>query len=120
MDESVDVRITALAALERYGPATAGEAKAIGKALSAKDAQTRLWATRAIAAVGPKGREEGMEALSKALGDEEVRIRRLAAEGLMAFGPYDEPTTKALRKALIDSDDEVRRNASRALLVEKK
>jgi HEAT repeat protein len=120
MDESVDVRTTALAALERYGPAAAGEAKAINKAISAKDAATRLWATRAIAAVGPKGREAAMEGLSKALGDEEVRIRRRAAEGLIAFGPFDEPTTKALRKALNDSDDEVRRNASRALLEEKK
>ena len=120
MDESVDVRITALAALERYGPEAAGEAKAISKALSAKDALTRLWATRAIAAVGPKGREIAQETLSKTLGDEEVRIRRLAAQGLSAFGPYDEPTIKALRKALTDSDDEVRRQASRALLAEKK
>ncbi len=119
-DESVDVRITALAALERYGASAASEVKAIRQALSAKDAQTRLWATRALAAVGPKGREEVREGLSKALGDEEVRIRRLAAEGLIAFAPHDEPTTKALRKALTDSDDEVRRNASRALLVEKK
>jgi HEAT repeat protein len=120
MDESVDVRITALAALERYGPAAAGEARAINKALSAKDALTRLWATRAIAAVGTKGREAAVEGLTKALGDEEVRIRRRAAEGLIAFAPYDDPTTKALRKALSDSDDEVRRNASKALLAEKK
>jgi HEAT repeat protein len=120
-DENGDVRITALAALERYGRAAAPEVKRVCQVLKNKknDEQTRLWALRVLAAAGSEGREEATRPLIEALSPKEAAaVRRAAIRALAGYGKPDADTTAALRAALKDDDDEVRRGASEALLAE--
>jgi HEAT repeat protein len=118
-DDNGDVRITALAALERYGPEAAPAVEKVTAALKkGGDEQTRLWAVRVLAAVGRAGREKTTAPLIEALSAKEVTIRRAAARALAGFGAPDEATTTALRAALKDADGEVRRTAAEALLAE--
>jgi HEAT repeat protein len=117
-DENGDVRITALAALERYGRAAAPAVKDVGPVLKDGDEQTRLWAIRALAAIGPEAREGATAALIGVLTAKEPSVRRAAAAALARYGKPDPATTAALRAALQDDDAEVRRTASRALLAE--
>jgi HEAT repeat protein len=119
-DDNGDVRITALAALERYGPEAAPAVEKVTALLKkGGDEQTRLWAVRVLAAVGRAGREKTAAPLIEALSAKEVTIRRAAAGALAGLGAPDEATTAALRAALKDADGEVRRTASEALLGEK-
>jgi HEAT repeat protein len=118
-DDNGDVRITVLAALERYGPEAAPAVKEVSQALKSGDEQTRLWAVRVLVAVGPKGRKETVGPLTEALSAKETTIRRAAARGLARLGAPDEATAPALRAALKDADAEVRRAAAEALLAEK-
>jgi len=117
-DENGDVRITVLAALERYGPAAVGAVKEVSQALKGGDEQTRLWAVRVLAAIGPEGREKTTAPLLEALSAKEVAVRRIAVRALAGFGKPGATATDALRAALKDDDAEVRRLASEALLVE--
>jgi HEAT repeat protein len=118
-DKNGDVRITVLAALERYGAAALPAVKPLRKVLKEGDEQTRLWAVRILAAIGDKGREETSALLIDALRAQEVAIRRIAVTALAQFGKPDEKTAKILIAALQDEDGEVRRVASEALLAEK-
>jgi HEAT repeat protein len=115
-DENGDVRITALAALERYGPAAAPAVTEVSQALNKGDEATRLWAVRVLAAVGPGGKAKTREPLIGALSARGVGIRRIATVALARFGKADKATTAALRAALADEDADVRRTASEALL----
>jgi HEAT repeat protein len=115
-DESGAVRVTVLAALERYGPAAAPAVKELAQALKAGDVTTRVWAARTLGAVGAKARGEGAAALVDALSAKEVELRRAAVRALTRLGPPDDVTTPALRRALTDPDNEVRRLAGAALL----
>jgi HEAT repeat protein len=115
-DENGDVRITALAALERYGPAAMPAVGEVSQALKKGDEATRLWAVRVLAAVGPGGKAKTREPLIAALSAKSVGIRRIAAGALAGFDKPDEATKAALRAALADEDAQVRRTASEALL----
>jgi HEAT repeat protein len=117
-DDNGDVRITALAALERYRAAARPAVKEVSQALKGGDEQTRLWAVRVLTAVGPEGREETTEPLIGALSAKEPAIRRAAVTALARFDKPDQKTRAALRAALADDDGEVRRTASEALLAE--
>jgi HEAT repeat protein len=117
-DENGDVRITVLAALERYGPAAAPEVGRVSQVLKGGDESTRLWAVRVLAAAGPEGRKDATGPLIGALSAKEPAVRRAAAGALARYGKPDEATTAALRTALKDDDGEVRRTASEALLSE--
>jgi HEAT repeat protein len=118
-DKNGDVRITVLAALERYGPDAIGAVKEVSQqALKGRDEQTRLWAVRVLAAIGPKGREKTTAPLIEALKAKEVGIRRIAVRALSGFGKPGADTAEDLRAALKDDDAEVRRMASEALLAE--
>src|SRR5262249_15517517 len=106
-----------LAALERYGPKARPAIKAViqtGKKNG--DEQTRLWAVRVLAAVGTEGRSETTTPLIEALSAKEVAIRRVAVAALARLDKPDQAVTDALRTALADTDSEVRRTASEALL----
>jgi HEAT repeat protein len=115
-DDNGDVRITALAALERYKADARSAVKEVSEALKRDDEQTRLWAVRVLAAVGSEGRAEATTPLIGALKMKEPAIRRIAVTALAKFDKPDKDTTAALRAALADDDGEVRRTASEALL----
>jgi HEAT repeat protein len=117
-DENADVRVTALAALVRYGPDALDAIEKVAPKVKAGDEQTRLWAVRVLAAVGTDGRKQTTAPLIEALAAKEVPVRRTAVAALVRFGKPDQATTAALRAALGDPDAEVRRTASEALLAE--
>jgi HEAT repeat protein len=54
--------------------------------------------------------------LIKALADEQAEVRQAAAVALSAYGLLAEPAIPALKKATNDPDDEVKREAGRALV----
>jgi HEAT repeat protein len=119
-DDNGDVRITALAALQRYKADARRAVKEVSEALKRDDEQTRLWAVRVLAAVGPEGRAETTIPLIGALKMKEPAVRRIAVTALAKFDKPDKDTAAALRAALraalADDDGEVRRTASEALL----
>jgi HEAT repeat protein len=113
-DETGDVRITALAALEHYGPAAKEAVPALAAAVAHKDATMRVPAIRTLALLG-KEANEATPALVKALSDADAEVRQAAARALGKLGP-PEAAAPALRKAMRDPDAGVRRAASAALL----
>jgi HEAT repeat protein len=119
-DDNGDVRITGLAALERYKREALGAVKEVSQAVKARDEQTRLWAVRVLAAISPKGGTQTSDALTEALSPREssVAVRRAAVAALAQFGKSNEKVAATLRTALADSDSEVRRTAGEALLAE--
>jgi HEAT repeat protein len=117
-DENWDVRITAAAALERYGPAAKAAAPALAKAVNRGKPEIRLWVIRAVVAVGPEARP-AVPALVTALADPDERIRAAAAKALGKFRPHAPAALEALRKGLGDSAADVREAASDALLAGK-
>jgi HEAT repeat protein len=117
-DKNWDVRITAAAALERYGPAAKAAVPALAQAVNRGKPEIRLWVIRAVVAVGPEARSAA-PALVTALSDPDDRLRAAAAKALGKFHPHSPAALKALRKGLGDSAAEVREAASDALLAGK-
>jgi len=115
-DINGDVRITVLAALERYGPEAAPVIKDVRGLLGQGDLATQRWAARVLRAIGPKARLEATPGLLKLLAAENVELRQAAVQALQAFGPADEVSKPALLKALNDSDPTTRRIAWEILL----
>jgi HEAT repeat protein len=118
-DENRDIRVTAAAALERFGPAARPAAESLARAVHRGDEETRVRVIHTLAAVGPDARADAGSALVKALRDPETPVRLAAARALERWGPAEGHAADALRKALGDSDPEVRRAAGDALLVGK-
>lgn len=114
-DDNGDVRVTASAALERYGPAAKGAVAELAKAANQRDVESRLWAIRALAAMGKDG-QPAVAGLATALAATEPQVRLAAAKALGKMGPVAKEAAPALRKALDDSNADVRRAASEALL----
>jgi HEAT repeat protein len=117
-DDNWDVRITAAAALERYGPAAKAAAPALAKAVNRGKPEIRLWVIRAVVAVGPEARP-AVPALVTALADPDERIRAAAAKALGKFRPHAPAALDALRKGLGDSAADVREAASDSVLAGK-
>jgi HEAT repeat protein len=113
-DQNLKVRLTAIKDLEHYGPRASRAVKELTEAADKGDAATRVAALRALAAVGGRA-QPAVPVLIRALQAPEAPVRAAAAR---ALGRLDggEEGIKALRKALEDSDAEVRTAASDALL----
>jgi HEAT repeat protein len=114
-DDSADVRLTAYAALQHYGPAAKEAVPALARAAANEDPEGRLLAIHTLAALGKEGKPAA-PALVQALSAREVRVRAAAAEVLGKLGPPDGEIAAALRKALNDPEADVRAAASVALL----
>ena len=69
------------------------------------------WAAAALVSIGP----DSVPALAKALGSEDMAIRRHAADALSHFGSEGKPATDALIQAAKDRDPRLRRLALLAL-----
>jgi HEAT repeat protein len=83
------------------------------EALKNRDPRIRREAAEAL---GEKKRA-ALPALSKALNDEDVEVRRVAASSLERIGQEAAPAVPALTKALRDVDGQVRQNATSALSI---
>ncbi len=114
-DENADVRVTAAAALERFGPAGNAAVANLAKSIGHKDAETRFWSAKALSAIGP-GAKDAVPSLITALSDSQLRVRITAAQALGKTGVATAPVIDALKKALLDEDDEVRQAAADALI----
>lgn len=117
-DANRDVRITAAAALRRFGPKAGPAVKALAATVKGDkdaDADSQQWAIKALLAVGPAAKADAVPALTAALASPDTEVRAAAARGLVAFGP-DRAAVAALRKLLDDPNADVRRAAAEALL----
>jgi HEAT repeat protein len=81
------------------------------EALRSKSPSIRRTAAESLA----EGGRAGLPALSKALKDDDLTVRRAAVWSLMCIGHKAGPATPALTAALADDDAEVRRHAAAAL-----
>jgi HEAT repeat protein len=114
-DENNDVRLTAFAALQRYGPSAKAAVPALVAALETDDPEAALLAVQTLAAVGVEARPAAA-ALVKILSAKEAHLRAAAARALGRLGPPQREIAAALRKAMHDPDPAVREAASVALL----
>jgi HEAT repeat protein len=116
-DADLDVRLAAATALQRYGPAARGAVPAAARTIAGRnDAEIRIAAIQTLQGIGPSDGKGAVPALATALSDPDVRIRREAALTLYRFGPDAAGARAALERAAEDSDLEVSRVASAALL----
>ncbi len=115
-DQDLDLSMAAARALESFGPAAKAAVGDLIKSLTASDAEMRKAAMRALVGIGTDARP-AIPALSATLvEDQDPRVRQLAAEVLSKFGDKAKEAEPALRRALRDSDPDVRKAASDALL----
>jgi HEAT repeat protein len=121
-DEHEDVRLTALAALERYGPAAKDAVPALVQTVKKGETAERQSAMTALIAVGANAIQDRKEvvgsALRDTLKDKEAEVRLTAVRALGRLDPTTKESIEALRGALHDTDANVRRAASEALLAD--
>jgi HEAT repeat protein len=114
--ESVQVRLAALYALESLGP-EAGKATAdLVRALEDRDAFVRWGAARTLGNVAPQGAEQAVPKLAGRLDDVNGDVRHAAASALRHFGPAAEPAVAALARAVAHKDPTLRVPAIQAIL----
>jgi HEAT repeat protein len=116
-DDSRDVRVTAVVALERYGPAAKGAVKELAAVVKGSEDPLRLLAIGALVAIGKEARS-AEPALVAALSAKGNRVRAAAARALARLGARSKATRAALLEALDDPEPAVREGASAALLGE--
>jgi HEAT repeat protein len=116
-DDNPTVRLTALTALERYGPKAARAVNPLADLTidPKQDAKMRLGALRTLMAIGKEARP-ATAAVVQALADPDSAVRAAAAAALGQFGDLNEDARKALAKALDDTDPAVRQAVSDTLL----
>lgn len=116
-DKDAATRKAAAAALLGLGKDAAGE---FAKAAEGGAPTARLLAVQALASLGTDLDDKGAAALGKALADDDVRVRRIAALGLAKLGPTlrevgGKELMAPLTKLLQDKDVQSRRGAAAAL-----
>src|SRR5262245_27670468 len=122
----LDVRMAVEETIEKYGPAAQEAVPLLTKYINNGDAESREKAILALQGVGLASRPAIPE-LIEALGRKTyaqvsgsrgsgAKVRRAAAELLGKFGKEASAAIPALRKALADEDEDVRRAATDALL----
>jgi HEAT repeat protein len=121
-DEHEDVRLTAAAALARYGPAAKDAVPALAQAVKKGEADERRLAIAALLAIGAGAVRDKKDlvgaALRDALKDNEVEVRLSAVRAFGRLDPTGKENVEALRAALNDTNPDVRRAASEALLTD--
>ncbi len=111
-------RLAAAATLETLGAYAEAAVPDLGRAVHYGDVENRVAALYIIQSIGPERSKSLIPSVTDALKQDDARVRRAAAETLGKYGPLarDPATVAALRRAMGDSDQEVRINASEALL----
>jgi len=115
-DPDLDLRLSAATALERYGLAAKAAVPALARAIGSSDAELQVAAIRVLGVIGGPHIIAALPALSTALADPNPRVRAKAAETLGKLGPAARSTVDPLRQALQDSNADVQKAASEALL----
>ena len=115
-DPDLDVRLAAIAAFERMGPAAKAAAPDLRRTLGSTDAELRVAAIRALACIGGAEASAAVPELIDAIGDADVRVRQTAAQVLGKLGPDARDAAPALCRALEDDNPQVQKAAGEALL----
>ena len=115
-DPDLDVRLTAAKTLKEIGPAAHAAVPALAAAANTGDTEARMAAMEALQQIGPEAGRVAVSKLIEALRNTDPRVRRAAAKTLGSFGPVAFAAIPSLRRALGDEDQEVRVNASDAML----
>jgi HEAT repeat protein len=117
-DADFAVRIAAAATLEALGEFAEGAVPELGRAIHFGDVDNRIACLYVVQSIGPERTRSLVPSVTEALAYQDPRVRRVAAETLGKFGPLarNPGTVAALRRALGDDDQEVRINASEAIL----
>jgi HEAT repeat protein len=111
-----NVRLAAAATLEAMGSLAREAMPAVKMAVTTGDAETRVAACYVVLSIGPEFAGPAIPGLIESLTADDPRVRRTAAEVLGKLGSVAEAAVPALRRALEDEDQEVRINASEAIL----
>jgi HEAT repeat protein len=114
-DTDIDVRLAALAALQRWGEYGVGASEAVIACVNRGDVDSRLAAIATLEAI-KSDPNPATTVLVEALGQEDFRVRRAAAATLGRMGEKAKAAVPALEKVLLDPDPELRRLASEAIL----
>jgi HEAT repeat protein len=117
-DPDFPVRLVAAATLESLGQYAEAAVPELARAIGFGDAENRVAALYIIQSIGPERTKSLISPVTEVLKQDDPRVRRAAAETLGKYGPLarNRSTVDALRRALGDDDQEVRINASEALL----
>jgi HEAT repeat protein len=115
-DDSEEVRVTAAAALVRYGPHARAAGPEVVHFVNEGDAETRVLAIQVLVAVEADPRV-AVPALTKALGAKEAPVRLAAIKALAGRGADAAPASEKLRELMLrDPDVKVRQAAGAAFL----
>jgi HEAT repeat protein len=117
-DSDEDVRLTAAAGLEHYGPYAREAVPIVERFVGLGDPEMRIAILHTVEGIGTDA-APALAAVARELNirqEPDPRVRRIAAEVLGRFGRLAAPYEGALRQALSDYDESVRRAASAAML----
>jgi HEAT repeat protein len=115
-DDSEEVRVTAAAALVRYGPAARAAGPETVRFVNEGDPETRVLAIQVLAAVKANAKVT-VPALTKALAAKEAAVRLAAIKALAGLGADAAPASEKLRELMLrDPDVKVRQATGAAFL----
>ena len=117
-DPEVRVRASAAYALGRIGQPAKVAVTHLKKSLESPDSILRVvsaWSLVQIAPKDPQVVRDALPVLMQGLQNQNVAVRRGAAEALGALGPAGRPANKQLQSATHDPDETVRKAATTAL-----
>ena len=117
-DSDFAVRLAAAATLESLGVHAEAAAPELVRAVTFGDVENRVASLYVVQSVGPERMKAAIASVTEAAEHVDPRVRRAATETLGKFGAiaHNKNTIDVLRRALGDDDQEVRINASEALL----
>jgi HEAT repeat protein len=111
--DTTPVRLEAMQALGKFGPAASSSGPSLMQAVQSGEAEVRLQALRTLTAIQPP---EAELAFRSGLKDTQPEIRKLAAAGLMLTPHLSIESLPDLTEALRDPEARVRANSARALM----
>jgi HEAT repeat protein len=114
-EEDLSVQLAAATALQAYGKEATAAVPALLGDLQVDDDDVRLAIYKALERIGVSN-PEALALMARGLKDTSVLVRQEAAQALGKLGPAARSTLPALRAAMFDPDDDVRRAASAAVL----
>jgi hypothetical protein len=114
-DADIDVRMSALSSLQKFGIAAKPISAAVAESASKGDIEARAVAVKALTSIQADA-AIALPVLIAGLQESDLRMRRAAATALTTLKAEAKPALGELRKALETSDPELRLAATEAIL----